>query len=97
MMDIELYFTVMAGMVLAFFLMVGELVALRRVGMRLYSRLQNMRRSGRKLRFYAETGLVSLFFLVQPFIVGWLVMGALDRFNPHFAVNMVRELTSFAG
>lgn len=35
-MDIELYFTVMAGMVLAFFLMVGELVALRKVGMRLF-------------------------------------------------------------
>ena len=84
-------------MVLAFFLMVGELVALRKVGMRLYSRLQNLRRSGRKLRFYAETGLVSLFFLVQPFIVGWLVMGALDRFDPHFAVNMVRELRSLAG
>jgi len=96
-MDIELYFTVMAGMVLAFFLMVGELVALRKVGFRLYSRLQRMRSTGRKLRLYAEMGMICLFFLVQPFIVGWLVMGALDRFNPHFAVNMVRELRSFAG
>lgn len=95
-MDIELYFTVMAGMVLAFFLMVGELVALRKVGMRLYSRLQHMRSTGRKLRLYAEMGLILLFFLAQPFVVGWLVMGTLDRFNPHFTVNMVRELRSFS-
>ncbi len=91
-MQIELYFTVMAGMVLAFFLMVGEVVALRKVGMRLYSRLKAMRRSGRKWRFYAEMGLVILFFLVQPFIVGWLVTGALNGFNSHFAVNLIREL-----
>ena len=91
-MQIELYFTVMAGMVLAFFLMVGEVVALRKIGMKVYFRLIEMRRSGRRTRFYLETGLVVLFFLVQPFIVGWLVMGALDISYPHFAENMMRQL-----
>lgn len=91
-MKIELYFTVMAGLVLAFFLMVSEIVALRKVGMKVYFRLKNMRNSGRTLRLYAEMGLILLFFLAQPFIVGWLVMESLDNFYPHFAMNMVKEL-----
>lgn len=96
-MGVELYFTVMAGMVLAFFLMVGEVVALRKTGMKLYSRLKAMRSEGRKARYYAEITLALLFFLIQPFIVAWLVTGALNGFNPHFAVNLARELTSILG
>ena len=90
-MDIELYFTVMAGMVLAFFLMVSEVVALRKAGAKFHLRVKRLQESGRRARAYAEMSLVALFFLVQPFIVAYLVVGVLEGFHHHFTDRLIRE------
>ncbi len=91
MMKMELYFTVMAGMVLAFFLMVSEVVALRKVGAKFHLRVKNLLGTGRRGRAWAEMSLVALFFLVQPFIVAYLVVGVLEGFHHHFTDHLLKE------
>jgi uncharacterized membrane protein len=92
MMNIELYVAIMAGTVLSFFLMVSEIVLIRKRLLNIRSRLAHFYRSRRFLRFYLEIFSIAAFFLVQPFIVGFLVVMALDNLNPHFSASVLHGL-----
>lgn len=91
-MNIELYVAIMAGTVLSFFLMVSEIVMIRKHLLNIRLRLALFYRSRRFLRFYLEACCIAAFFLIQPFIVGFLVVMALDNLNPHFSASVLREL-----
>lgn len=89
---IEMYITVMAGCVLAFFLMVSEIVALRKQAVKIFTYLQFMLKAGRRVRFVIVICGIAFFFLVQPVIVGVLVVLALNNLNPHFSVTLMQEI-----
>lgn len=89
---IEMYISVMAGFVLAFFLMVGEIAALRRQATKVLTHLRLMYQTGKRVRFLAEIFGIAVFFLIQPLIVAALAVLALNNFNPHFSANLMQEL-----
>jgi uncharacterized membrane protein len=89
---IEMYISVMAGFVLAFFLMVGEIVALRKQVPKILVYLQLMFQTGRRVRFFVVICGIVVFFMIQPVIVAVLVVLALNNFNPHFSVYLMQEL-----
>jgi site-specific recombinase len=91
-MQIELYIAVMAGVVLWLFVMVSEVVFLRKRFVRMRKRL---------IHFYLERQLVRLafslfgiaaFFLVQPLIIAYLVMMSLDSVDPVFSSSVFRQI-----
>ncbi len=91
-MNIQLYVAIMAGVVLSLFLMVSEIVFLRKRVSRIRSRLTYFYRSGRFLRFFVGIFAISAFFLVQPLIVGFLVVMALDNVHPDFSDSVIRGI-----
>lgn len=100
-MNIELYISIMAGCVLSFFLMVSEIVFLRKRLVGIRSRLIFLYQSGKFIRLALSIFSILAFFLVQPLIVGLLVATALDRANPGFLGSVLRAirhgLTGFFG
>ena len=91
-MNIELYVAVMAGVVLSLFLMVSEIVFMRKRVSKIRVRLMHFYQSGRFLRFFLGLFAIAVFFLIQPVIVGFLVVMALDNLNPHFSDSVIREI-----
>ncbi len=59
---IEMYISVMAGFVLAFFLMVGEIAALRKQTPKILAHLQLMYQTGRRVRFLVVICGIVVFF-----------------------------------
>lgn len=100
-MNIELYIAIMAGCVLSFFLMVSEIVFLRKRLVGIRSRLRSLCQSGRFIRLALSIFSILAFILVQPLIVGLLVAKALDKANPGFLDSVLRGirhgLTGFFG
>jgi uncharacterized BrkB/YihY/UPF0761 family membrane protein len=84
-MQVELYVAIMGGFVLAFFLSVGEIALLRK-------RLRRTYESGSKARFIVEASAIVAFFLVQPFLIAFLVMLALNQVNPNFMAYALQQL-----
>lgn len=91
-MHIELYVAVMAGVVLSLFLMVSEIVFLRKRVSKIRTRLLYFYQSGRYPRLFIDLFAIAAFFLIQPVIVGFLVVMALDNLNPHFSDSVIREI-----
>ena len=91
-MNIELYIAIMAGFVLAFFLMVSEVMLMRKQVVAFLTRLKNYYRSGKFVRLFLSTFAMLALILVQPLIVGFLVMMALDKVDPHFSSSVIREI-----
>ena len=91
-MNIQLYVAIMAGVVLSLFLMVSEIVFLRKRASKIRNRLTYLYRSGRFLRFFVGMFAISAFFLVQPLIVGFLVVMALDNVHPDFSDSVIRGI-----
>jgi hypothetical protein len=91
-MRIELYVAIMAGCVLSVFVMVSEIVLLRRRLAMLRKRLIHYYLTGRVFSFYLGIFALAAFFLVQPLIVAYLVMMSLDSLNPHFSVSVFKQL-----
>ena len=91
-MNIELYIAIMAGFVLAFFLMVSEIMLMRKQVVVFLTRLKNYYRSGKFIRLFFSTFAMLAFILVQPLIVGLLVVMALDKIDPHFSTSVIREI-----
>lgn len=88
----EIYISVMAGFVLGFFLIIGEIAALRKRALVIQAQLRLMHQSGKKIkRLFAICG-IALFFLIQPLIVAMLVVFALNSLNLHFSANLLEEL-----
>lgn len=91
-MNIELYIAVMGGFVLSFFLMVSEIVFMRKRLVGIRAHLQHLYHSGKFIRFTLSICAIFAFFLVQPLIVGFLVVMALDNFNPAFSGSVIRGI-----
>lgn len=91
-MNIELYIAIMAGVVLSFFLMVSEILLMRKRVVAILTRLKNYYRSGRYIRFFLSLCAIFVFILVQSVIVGFLVVMALDKVDPLFSGAVIREI-----
>ncbi|MGC2458288.1 MAG: hypothetical protein WA435_09845 [Gallionellaceae bacterium] len=89
---IEIYISVMAGLVLSFFLMVGEIAALRTQAPKILARLRFMYQTGKRIKLFVAICGIAVFFLIQPIIVAILAVLVLNNFNPHFSVNLMQEL-----
>jgi ABC-type uncharacterized transport system fused permease/ATPase subunit len=89
---IEMYISIMAGFVIAFFLMVGEIVVLRKQAAKVLAHLQLLYITGRKIRFVVVMCGIVVCFLIQPVIVAVLVALALNNLNPHFSVYLLQEI-----
>jgi hypothetical protein len=89
---IEMYISVMSGFVLAFFLMIGEVVALRKKAPKFLAHLRLMYQTGKRIRLFFAICGIAVFFLIQPIIVAVLTVLALNNFNPHFSANLMQEL-----
>ena len=89
---IEMYISLMAGLVLSLFLMVGEIVVLRKKIAKILAYLHLMLHTGKRVRFAIAICGIAFFFLSQPIIVGVLVVLALNNFNPHFSVFLIQEI-----
>jgi len=89
---IEMYISVMAGLVLGFFLMVGEIAALRKQAPKILAHLRLMYQTGKRVRLLVALCGIAVFFLIQPIIVSGLTVLALNNFNPHFSANLMQEL-----
>jgi len=91
-MRIELYIAIMAGCVLSVFLMVSEVVFLRKRFAMIRKRLIHYYLTGRVFRYYLGIFAIAAFFLVQPLIVAYLVMMSLDTVNPVFSISVFRQI-----
>jgi hypothetical protein len=87
----ELSLAVMAGVVLSLFLIVGEIAALRTRVSAIRRHLWELLRQGRFMRLLAVLLGIAAFFLVQPFIVAFLVISALDSLVPHFSGSVIQQ------
>lgn len=91
-MKVELMLVFMAGLVLSFFIIIIEIAAMRKLASRLRARLIRLYRSRRILRLLTETSAIAAFFIVQPFIVAFLVTMALDQLNYNFSKHVILEI-----
>lgn len=91
-MKTELSLVFMAGVVLSLFLIVIEIAAMRKFASRIRTRLIRLYQSRRILRLLAETSAIAAFFIVQPFIVAFLVAMALDQLNHNFSKHVIQEI-----
>lgn len=91
-MKTELLLVIMAGVVLSLFLIVGEIAAMRKSAKRIRTRLLNLYRSRRFLRFLFEISAIAVFVMVQPVMVAFLVAMAMDNLNPEFSALVAQQL-----
>lgn len=91
-MQIELSLVVMAGVVLALFLIVGEIAALRKRARRTRARLRALYAARRYFRLTFELCVIAALVLIQPAIIGLLVALAMDGLNPDFSGHVLREI-----
>jgi hypothetical protein len=91
-MKTQLLLVFMAGVVLSLFLIVIEIVAMRKRASRIRTRLMRLYQSGRILRLLIEISAIAAFFIVQPVIVAFLVAMALDNLNPDFSEHVIQQL-----
>lgn len=89
---VDLYVAFMAGSVLALFLMVGEIAAIAKYAPAIFGRLRRFYRLKKIVRLLVEFSAMALFFLLQPVIIGLLVVMALDKLIPGFSAHVVRQL-----
>ena len=55
------------------------------------TRLKHYHRSGKFMRLFLSTFAMLALILVQPLIVGLLVVLALDKVDPHFSTSVIRK------
>jgi hypothetical protein len=91
-MKIELYIAIMAGFVLSAFVMVSEVVFLRKRFVKIRKRLIHYYLARRYFSFFGGICAMILFFLVQPLIVSYLIMLVLDTVNPHFSTSVFSQV-----
>ncbi len=91
-MKTELSLVVMAGVVLSLFLIVGELAAVRKRVKRTHAHLRTLYHAGKFLRLIAMIAAICAFFLIQPFIIAFLVALVMDGLNPDFSAEVSRQV-----
>jgi cytochrome bd-type quinol oxidase subunit 2 len=90
--SIELKMAILTGLVGGVIMVLAEAVALHRKlsGYRVH--LHGLYHAKRFFRLYAEICSIAVVVLVQPVIVTWLVLSALDNFSPEFSAHVMAEL-----
>jgi len=91
-MKTEMLLVFMASIVLSLFLIVIEIAALRKRASKIRTRLIFLYQSGRILMLIVDVSLISLFFLIQPLIVAYIVTHALNKINPDFSRIIMLQL-----
>ncbi|WP_297484219.1 hypothetical protein [Ferrovum sp.] len=89
--NIELYISLLGGTVISLFLIVGQVVALRSRVAAVRKRWANFHRHKNWFPLILEILGVSGFFLVQPFLIGYLIVLSLDGFTPVFSTHLIQE------
>ncbi|MBW8072384.1 MAG: hypothetical protein GJU77_01695 [Ferrovum sp.] len=89
--DIELYIAMLSGSVISLFLIVGQVAALRSRVAAIRGRWAKFRQNRNRFRLVLEILGVSSFFLVQPFLIGYLIVLSLDGFTPVFSTHLIEE------
>ena len=90
--SIELKMAILTGLVGGVIMVLAEAVALHRKlsGYRVH--LRGLYHAKNFFRLSAEICGIAVVVLVQPVIVTWLVLSALDNFNPEFSAHVMAEL-----
>jgi hypothetical protein len=78
----------MGGALLVLF----EAIAMHRKVAKYRDHLRELYRQGRFLRLLSETSGLFFAALIQPVIVSWLLMVAVDNFNPRFSQHAIHQL-----
>jgi hypothetical protein len=91
-METELLLVFMAGIVLALFLIVIEIAAMRKPLSRIKSRLLRLYQTGRILKLLIEITGIAAFFMIQPVIVAFLVTKSISDVHPDFSRKVIQEL-----
>ncbi|MBI1175476.1 MAG: hypothetical protein GC139_09465 [Sideroxydans sp.] len=90
--SIELRVTLLAGFMGGALLVLGEAIALHRKMAGYRDHLRELYRRGRFLRLLSEVFGILFVALIQPVAVSWLLLGAMDNFNPKFSQHAMQEL-----
>lgn len=69
-----------------------EIAAMRKRASRIRTRLIRLYQSRRILRLLTKTSAIAAFFIVQPFIVAFLVAMALDQLNRNCSKHVIQEI-----
>lgn len=82
----------LAGFMGGALLVLFEAIALHRQASKYRDHLRELYRKGRFLRLLSE--MFGIFFaaLIQPVVVSWLLLVAMDNFTPRFSQRAVSEL-----
>ena len=92
-MKTEMLLVFMSSVVLSLFLIVIEIAALRKRASKIRTRLIFLYKTGSILMLIIDVSFISLFFLVQPLIVAYLVSHALNKINPEFSNIIILQLS----
>ena len=90
--SIELRVSLLAGFMGGTLLVLFEVIALHRKVSTYRSHLRELYRKGQFLRLLSEIFGLAFAALVQPVIVSWLLLVAMDGFNPMFSQRAIQEL-----
>ena len=89
---IELRVSLLAGFMGGALLVLAEAVALHRQVSKYRDHLRELYRSGRFLRLLSEIFGIIFAALIQPVIVSWMLLLAMDNFTPEFSQHAVQQL-----
>lgn len=89
---IELRVSLLAGFMAGALLVLGEAIALHRQMSKYRGHLRDLYRKGRFLRLLSEIFGILCAALIQPVIMSWLMLVAMDNFNPKFSQHAVQQL-----
>ena len=90
--SIELRVSLLAGFMGGALLVLFEAIAMHRQISKYRDHLRELYRKGKFLRIMSEVFGLLFGALIQPVIVSWLLLVAMDNFTPRFSQHAVQEL-----
>ena len=90
--SIELKMAIITGFIGGLIMVLAETVAMHQKLAQYRVHLRGLYQSNRYVRLSAEIGSIAIVVLIQPVIVVWLVLSALDNFTPQFSKHVMAEL-----
>lgn len=89
---IELRVCLLAGFMGGALLVLAEGVAMHRKVSKYRDHLRELYRTGRFLRLLTELFGILFAALIQPVLVSWMLLLAMDNFTPRFSQHAIQEL-----
>lgn len=89
---IELRVSLLAGFMAGALLVLAEGVAMHRKVGKYRDHLRELYRTGRFMRLLSELFGVAFAALIQPVLMSWLLLLAMDNFTPRFSQHAVQQL-----